>query len=109
MANTIGVTLLQEGPWKDLFFCNVAPRRPSGAAPAKFRPGRRRGRSGKGRGGSLGRMGALGGRDLGAEAAGEVARRWWPALAVVAGMSGEVAADSGNARPGRLPRGPREA
>jgi hypothetical protein len=108
MANTIGVTLLQ-GPWKDLFLCNVSPGWPAGAAPAKFRPGRRQGRSGKGRGGSLGRLGALGGRGLGAEAAGEAAPRWWPALAAVAGMSGEVVADSGNARPGLLPRGPREA
>jgi hypothetical protein len=25
IANTIGVTLLKEGPWKELGVCNVAP------------------------------------------------------------------------------------
>jgi hypothetical protein len=36
---TIGVTTLQEGPRKDFFPHNVAPGRPTGAAPVKFRPG----------------------------------------------------------------------
>jgi hypothetical protein len=37
-GNTIGVTLLQEGPWKELLLCNVAlgaaGRRGSGQIPA---------------------------------------------------------------------------
>jgi hypothetical protein len=86
---------------------------PLGGRPARLRPnsGRAGGGAGRGRGrgGPLGRLGAHGGRDLGAEAAGEAARRWWPALAAVAGISGEVGANSGNARRGGLPRGPREA
>jgi hypothetical protein len=63
---------------------------------------------GRGRGGPLGHLGAHGCQDLGAEAAGEAARRRWPALAAVAGISDEAGANSGNARRGRLPRGLRE-
>jgi hypothetical protein len=47
------------------------PSRPAGAAPAEFRPGRRRGRWGRGRGGPLARLGADGRRDLGGGTAGE--------------------------------------
>jgi hypothetical protein len=62
-----------------------------GGRPARLRPnsGRAGGGAGRGRGrgGPLGRLGAYGCRDLGAEAAGEAARRQWPALAAVAGIS----------------------
>jgi hypothetical protein len=34
---TIGVHLLQQGPWKEMFLCNVAPGRPGSGGPAKFR------------------------------------------------------------------------
>jgi hypothetical protein len=34
---TIGVHHLQQGPWKEMFLCNVAPGRPGSGGPAKFR------------------------------------------------------------------------
>jgi hypothetical protein len=45
---TIGVNLLQGGPRKEIFFCNVVPRGAAGAAPVKFRPGGRRSSPGEG-------------------------------------------------------------
>jgi hypothetical protein len=62
-GNTIGVTLLQEGPWKDLFFCNVA----LGAAgrrgwldSGESAGARGRGRTGERSRGALGPVWALG-------------------------------------------------
>jgi hypothetical protein len=116
---------LRSGPWKLQFlrkhpcFCGktlsikkgfamrppAASRRGSGRNPATGGAGVWGKRWGKPRGspracfgGSEGCVGRLGGG----------ARRR-PALATAAaGISGEVAVDSGSARPGRLPRGPRE-
>jgi hypothetical protein len=53
----------------------VAPGRPSGAAPAKFRPGRRQGRSGKGAGRRRGALGPTWGFGPSGEAAGGGRRR----------------------------------
>jgi hypothetical protein len=53
MANTIGVTLLQEGPWKNLCVRNVVPGARWPARLAKFRrlaTGLGRGRMGEGLG-----------------------------------------------------------
>jgi hypothetical protein len=50
---TIGVTLLQEGPWKDFWVCNVAPRRGGRRGWAKsgeLAAGLGRGRTGEGLG-----------------------------------------------------------
>jgi hypothetical protein len=47
------------------------PSRPAGAAPADFRPERRRGRSGRGQGGPLARLGADGSQNFGGGTAGE--------------------------------------
>jgi hypothetical protein len=52
IANTIGVTLLQEGPWKELGVCNVAPGGGGPARAAGIRRARRRLRPGKGWGGA---------------------------------------------------------
>jgi hypothetical protein len=53
----------------------VTPGRPAGAAPAKFRRDRRRGRSGKGAGRRRGALGPTWGFGPGGEAAGG-GRRW---------------------------------
>jgi hypothetical protein len=45
---TIGVTLLRGGPWKEIFFCNVALGARWPARLAKFRWGGRRSSPGKG-------------------------------------------------------------
>jgi hypothetical protein len=57
---TIGVTLLQGGPRKDPWLCNVVPRRPAGAGcsiPASSPPGLARGRRGRGLRVTSGRFG----------------------------------------------------
>jgi hypothetical protein len=54
---TIGVHLLQRGPWKDFCVCDVAPGGAAGAAPVKFRRARRRSWPGKGRGRSYEALG----------------------------------------------------
>jgi hypothetical protein len=76
---TIGVTLLQIRPWKDLEVCNVA----TGAA---GRRGLRNsgeagslGRAGAGRGGSRGVLGSVWGFGPGGDAAGDGRRRCTPA------------------------------
>jgi hypothetical protein len=51
-GNTIGVTLLQEGPWKDLFFCNVAHVAAGRRGWPKFRRGSPWFGRGRARGGS---------------------------------------------------------
>jgi hypothetical protein len=54
---TIGVTLLQRGPWKDFWLCNVAPGARWPARLAKFRRARRGSWLGKDGGGSRGALG----------------------------------------------------
>jgi hypothetical protein len=54
---TIGVTLLQEGPWKELLRCNVAPGARWPARLAKFRRARRGSWPGKDGGGFRGALG----------------------------------------------------
>jgi hypothetical protein len=56
---TIGVTLLQGGPRKEVWLCNVAPGVPGSGGPAKFRPTAGRGRPGTGGGGALGPRGPI--------------------------------------------------
>jgi hypothetical protein len=56
---TIGVNLLQGGPRKEIFFCNVAPGRSTSGGPAKFRPTAGRGRPGTGGGESKGCCGPI--------------------------------------------------
>jgi hypothetical protein len=54
---TIGVHLLQQGPWKDFGFRNVVPWGAAGAAPVKFRPVGRRCSLGKDWGRAYGLLG----------------------------------------------------
>jgi hypothetical protein len=55
---TIGVTVLQGGPRKDLWFRNVAPGRGRSARVAGIRRARRRSWPGKGWGGAYGPLGS---------------------------------------------------
>jgi hypothetical protein len=72
---TIGVHLLQRGPWKDLCVCNVTPGARWPARLAKFRRTRRGSWPGKDGGGSRGALGFDLMGWMGVEGSGE--RPWW--------------------------------
>jgi hypothetical protein len=57
---TISVALLQQGPWKELWPCNVAPGRGWPARVGKIRRARQRTWPGKGWGGAYGPLGFIG-------------------------------------------------
>jgi hypothetical protein len=85
---------LRKTPWKERGPRNAALGRPAGAAPAKFRPGRRRAGRGRVRGGVGGVLGPIGGWD------GRRGERRWPPAVQPEGdrggaRSGEVRARSG--------------
>jgi hypothetical protein len=92
--------VLQQGPWRFLFSYrnalalrispweergprNAAPGRPVGAAPAKFRPGRRRAGRGRARGGVVGVLGPIWGVGPGEGATGGGRRRRTPMVVTV--------------------------
>jgi hypothetical protein len=64
---TISVALLQQGPWKELWPCNVAPGRGWPARVGKIRRAHRRTWQGKGWGGAYGPLGSGLGRWIGVE------------------------------------------
>jgi hypothetical protein len=99
---TIGVNLLQGGPRKEIFFCNVAPGWPASGGPAKFRLTAGLGRPGTGGGGALGLRGPVPGLRWGREKAGEGRRRRPGTVAAAACCTGGVTGLRGRRRTGEL-------
>jgi hypothetical protein len=90
---TIGVHLLQQGPWKDFGFRNVVPGVSAGAAPVQFRRAHRRTLPGKGWGRSYGLLGSGLGCWTGVERLRRAARRRPGRGGRCGGCSGEAAAN----------------
>jgi hypothetical protein len=99
---TIGVTLLQGGPRKEVWLCNVAPGAPASGGSAKFRPTAGRGRPGTGGGGALGPRGPIPVLGWGREESGEGRRRRPGTVAAAAGIPAAWARCRGHGAVGEL-------
>jgi hypothetical protein len=95
---TIGVHLLQQGPWKDFGFRNVVPGGAAGAAPVQFRPGGRRSSPGRDWGRAYELLGSSLGYWVGVERPRRAARRRTGSVATAAAQNDGVPAGSGNGR-----------
>jgi hypothetical protein len=101
-SSTIGVTFLQLRPWKELNACNLVPMAAGRRGLANSGEAGGLDRAGAGREGSRSVLGWVWGLGLGGNAAGDGARRRWPAAGAARRVSARWAARREGRRTGEL-------
>jgi hypothetical protein len=99
---TIGVTFLQLRPWKETDVRKVVPMAAGRRGLANSGEAGGLGRAGAGRGGSRGALGLVWGLGPGGNAAGDGARRRWPAAGAARLVPAQCAARREGRRTGEL-------